>query len=79
MVGETNDIDTDPFVALKARFKTEISGIDDIDQLRELYASEIAKRDKLLNHLEEQNRILLQSALRSKKDDLERYSSPKNS
>ncbi len=79
MVGEMNDIDTDPFVALKARFKTEISGINDIDQLRELYASEIAKRDKLLNHLEEQNRILLQSALRSKKDDLERYSSPKNS
>lgn len=69
MVLEKRD---DVFETLKERFKTEIAGIDDIDQLRELYAAEIAKRDKLLAHLEQQNRILLQSALRSKKEELER-------
>lgn len=72
MVGEIGKSDEDVFAALKARFKTEIAGIDDINELRDVFAAEIAKRDKLLAHLEEQNRILVQSALRSKKEDLER-------
>jgi hypothetical protein len=61
-----DELRDDVFMMLKERFKQEIAGITDIEQLKELYAIEIAKRDKLLSELQEQNKIILQSSLRSK-------------
>ncbi len=62
----------DIFATLKEQFKREIAGITNIEELKDIYASEIAKRDKLLAYLQEQNEILIKSALRSKKEELER-------
>jgi hypothetical protein len=55
---------------LKDRFKEEFKGITDIDELKELYALELAKRDKLIFDLQKQNEIVVKSALRSKDIDL---------
>ena len=51
---------------LKARFKKELEGISDIEELKDLYASEIAKRDRIISELQKQNEIILKSTLRNK-------------
>lgn len=51
---------------LKVRFKKELDGITDIEELKDLYASEIAKRDKLIFDLQKQNEIILKSTIRNK-------------
>jgi len=61
----------DLFEKLKQEFKQELEGITDIDELKEVYAGEIAKRDKLLLELQEKNQIILKTAFKQKKDDLD--------
>ena len=55
---------------IKSRFKKEMEGISDIEELKVLYASEIAKRDKIIMDLQKQNEIILKSTFRNKDMDL---------
>jgi len=55
----------------KETFKKEFAGVQDIAELKELFATELAKRDKLIAQLQEQNTLLLQSAFRQKKEQLQ--------
>jgi hypothetical protein len=55
---------------LKQKFLKEIEGITDIDELKEVYAREIARRDKILLDLQEQNKLILKSAFKTKSEDL---------
>lgn len=57
-------------VELAKTFKKELDGITDIDELKEVYALQIARRDDLILRLQEQNKILLSSSIRSKTDQL---------
>lgn len=59
------------FAKLKAQFKQELAGISDIEELREVYATELAKRDALLAQLQEQNQLILKSTFQKKKDELD--------
>jgi len=56
---------------LTAEFKKELEGITDIDKLKEVYAQEVARRDQLIFRLQEQNKVLLSSSIRSKQNDLD--------
>lgn len=56
---------------LKSEFQKEMEGITDIDELKELFATEIARRDVLLADLQEQNQLILQSTFKKAKDQLE--------
>ena len=56
---------------LKEEFQKEIEGITDIDELKELFATEIARRDNLLADLQEQNQLILQSTFKKAKDNLD--------
>jgi hypothetical protein len=53
---------------LMAEFKEEIKGITDIDELKDLFASEIARRDLVIEELKQQNQVLLKSAFKQKKE-----------
>lgn len=55
---------------LKSRFKKEMEGITDIDELKDLYATEIAKRDKIIFDLQKQNELILKSTLRNREAEL---------
>ena len=55
----------------KNAFRSELEGIQSIEALKDLFAAEIAKRDKVISDLQEQNKLLLQSAFREKKSQLE--------
>lgn len=55
---------------LANEFKKELEGVTDIDELKEIYAKEVARRDQLIFRLQEQNKILLSSSIRSKHDAL---------
>lgn len=55
---------------LKSLFLKEIEGISDIAELKEVYAREIARRDKLLLDLQEQNKLILKSTFKAKSDDM---------
>lgn len=55
---------------LAAEFKKELAGITDIEELKELYAKEVARRDQLILKLQEQNKVVLSSSFRSKQDEL---------
>ena len=55
---------------LKDEFKEEIKGIADIHELKDVFASEIARRDKIIQELRQQNEVLLKSAFKQKSDDL---------
>lgn len=46
-------------------FRQEIKEITDINKLKEYYAKTVAKKDKLIQNLQEQNRILLKTALKT--------------
>ena len=59
---------------LKSKFLKEIEGIADIEELKEVYAREIARRDKLLLDLQEQNKLILQSAFKTKSEDMDTFS-----
>jgi hypothetical protein len=52
---------------LKKVFLDEFSKLDDINQLKELYATELAKRDKIIFELQNENKILLKAAFKNKK------------
>lgn len=54
---------------IKTRFKKELEGISNLDELKDLYATELAKRDKMIFDLQKQNEIILKSTFRNK--DLE--------
>lgn len=54
----------------KEEFKAEIKGITDIGELKDLFASEIARRDVLIEELKQQNKVLLHSAFKQKKEDI---------
>ncbi len=62
----------DTFNQFKTKFKKEIDGIIDIDELKELFATEIARRDTLLKELQEQNKLILNSTFKAKKDLLDK-------
>lgn len=55
---------------IKSRFRKELVGINDIEELKDLYASEIAKRDKIIVELQKQNEIILKSTIRTKTIEL---------
>ncbi|MBN1175625.1 hypothetical protein JXA48_03200 [Candidatus Woesearchaeota archaeon] len=55
---------------LAEKFKKELEGVTDIDELKDIYAKEVARRDQLIFRLQEQNKILLSSSIRSKQDEL---------
>lgn len=55
----------------KEEFKAEIKGITDIDELKDLFSSEIARRDLVIEELKQQNEVLLKSAFKQKKEDVE--------
>ena len=55
---------------LKSAFQDEFAGITNIDELKDLYATELARRDKLIAELQTQNHLILQSSLRNKRDEL---------
>ncbi len=59
---------------LKSKFLKEIEGIADIEELKEVYAREIARRDKLLLDLQEQNKLILQSAFKTKSEGMDTFS-----
>ena len=61
----------DVFEELKKQFKQELAGISDIEELKEVYATELAKRDQLLAKLQEQNQLILRSTFQKKKDELD--------
>ena len=54
----------------KEAFKKEFKGISDIDELKDLFASEIARRDLMIDELAQQNKVLLKSAFKQKSDDI---------
>ncbi len=51
---------------LKDEFKEEFSKIDDIEQLRDIYATHLAKRDEIIDILQKENEILLKTAFKNK-------------
>ena len=51
-------------------FKKELEGVTDIEELKEIYAKEVARRDQLIFRLQEQNKVLLSSSIRSKQEEL---------
>lgn len=55
---------------LKQAFLKEIQGITDIDQLKDLYAQEIARRDKIILDLQNSNQIIMKSAFKTRSDEL---------
>ena len=55
---------------LKKEFLKEVEGITDIEELKEVYAREIARRDKLLAELQEKNDLLFKSAIKNKIEEL---------
>ncbi len=63
-------VDT-PIEELKNIFSKEIDGITDIVELKELFALEIARRDKLILELQKQNELILKSTFKNKQNDLE--------
>lgn len=56
---------------LKEVFKEEFAAIDSVQELKDLFATELARRDKIIADLQEQNKLLLQSVFREKKNSLE--------
>lgn len=56
---------------LKQKFSKELEGISDLNELKDLFATEIARRDKLILELQKQNEIILRSTFKNKKDELE--------
>jgi len=50
----------------KETFKEEFSNINDIKKLKEIYASELKKRDNLIEKLRNENKVLLKTAFKSK-------------
>jgi hypothetical protein len=55
----------------KETFKEELAGIQDIEELKDIFASELARRDRTIKELQEQNKLLLQSAFREKKSQID--------
>jgi hypothetical protein len=68
--GSAKDSADDNFEKLKKSFLKEVEGIKDIDELKEVYAREIARRDKLLAELQEKNELLFKSAIKNKLEEL---------
>lgn len=50
------------------QFAQEISGITDLEELKFLYAKEIAHRDNQILELQKQNELLLKTAFKEKKE-----------
>ncbi|MFP4523610.1 MAG: hypothetical protein ACLFNM_03635 [Candidatus Woesearchaeota archaeon] len=50
------------------KFAKEIAGICDVDELKSLYAKQIAHRDKQILELQKQNELLLKTAFKEKKE-----------
>ena len=63
------DNDSSRLEKFKEQFKKEIDGVSDINQLKEIYAREIAKRDKLIEELQQQNDVILKSAFKQRFDE----------
>ncbi|MGM5481798.1 MAG: hypothetical protein ACQESE_05315 [Nanobdellota archaeon] len=55
--------------AFKNEFKKELEGIEDITELKDIYAREISRRDKIITELQKQNDIILKTAFKQKKDE----------
>jgi len=64
------DLQEENINKFKEEFKEEIKGITDIDELKDLFASEIARRDLIIEELKQQNKVLLKSAFKQKKEDI---------
>jgi len=50
----------------KKEFKEELSKIVDIEQLKDIYSTELAKRDIMIDKLQKENNILLKTAFKNK-------------
>ena len=57
-------INNDKLNEIKEVFANELKGANTIEELREIYKIELNKRDKLINELRNQNKILLQTAFK---------------
>lgn len=55
---------------LALEFRKELEGVTDIEELKDIYSREVARRDQLIFRLQEQNKILLSSSIRAKQDEL---------
>jgi len=53
----------------KEEFKKELEGITNLDDLKELFAREIARRDKIIEDLRKQNEILMKTAFKQRIED----------
>ncbi len=62
--------DQEQLEKLKQKFLKEVEGITDINELKEVYAREIARRDKLLIELQEKNDLLFRSAIKNQIEEL---------
>lgn len=61
----------DQFEKFKQVFKDDFSSIQSIERLKELFATELARRDELIASLQEQNKLLLRSAFKEKESRLD--------
>ncbi|MFW5865907.1 MAG: hypothetical protein ACOCU6_02315 [Nanoarchaeota archaeon] len=59
----------DPLKEFEREFHKELEGITDIEQLKEIYAREIARRDKIITNLQKQNDIILKTAFKQRSDE----------
>lgn len=55
---------------LKKTFLKELQGITDINELKDLYAQEIARRDKIILDLQNKNQIIMKSAFKKKSEEI---------
>ena len=69
-MGTKEGVSEDKISAFKEAFAKELAGIHNVDELKDIYASEIARRDELISKLQEQNQLLLSSMIKSKKDEI---------
>ena len=60
---------TDSFERFKQAFHDEMKDIDDVNELKELYAREIARRDTIIQELQHQNDVILKTAFKQKQEE----------
>ena len=60
----------DQLAKFREAFKEELVGITDIEELKELFATEIARRDRLIQELRDQNQVILKSSMRSREQEI---------
>ncbi len=64
------DIQEKKINEFKEEFKKEMEGIKNIEELKDLFAKEIARRDLLIDELRKQNQILMKTAFKQKSESV---------